>query len=390
MKAFLLVCGAVITVTGACLGFAQDDDAKPKAAAPQKTDSKQQATDKNEKNKDEERDASKAKALSPATQGDAKSEANEEADDDEDSSQITVPEKYAADAKAIRETHKKLLEAYCADDAKAVAALFSEEGEYVNAADELFQGREDIQSTLAEFMEDHPGCSVDSQITAMRFLGPSLALVNGTFTVKHTSDTEHAEDTGPVTRSRFNAVYSKNADKWQIASIRDQAPSKVKTSHEDQLAALEFLHGEWIDQDHHSSVSFNCKPIDGGKFLLREFSLSVGNREVLSGSQRIGWDPLSDRIRTWIFDSEGGFAEGVWQQEGDNRWIVQAAGVTAEGKVATGTSVYELVDDHTMTWQSVDHEVDGVPVADSPVFTLTRRPPSPGTAEDEAKIGLKP
>jgi len=151
MKAFLLLCGAVITVTGACLGFAQDE-AKPKAAAsqPAKADNKQATSDKDETPK-----PSKAEALSPATKGDAVEDKGEAGDDDE--SRISVPAKYAADEKAIRDTHRKLIEAYCADDAKAVAALFSEEGEYINAAGELFQGRDDIESTLKDFMEDHPG-----------------------------------------------------------------------------------------------------------------------------------------------------------------------------------------------------------------------------------------
>ena len=29
-------------------------------------------------------------------------------------------------------------------------------------------------------------------------------------------------------------------------------------------------------------------------------------------TQRIGWDPAAKQIRSWEFDSEGGFGEGTW------------------------------------------------------------------------------
>ena len=38
--------------------------------------------------------------------------------------------------------------------------------------------------------------------------------------------------------------------------------------------------------------------------------MKTGGMPVLSGTQRIGWDPLNRQFKTWIFDSEGGHAEG--------------------------------------------------------------------------------
>ena len=34
----------------------------------------------------------------------------------------------------------------------------------------------------------------------------------------------------------------------------------------------------------------------------------------------IGYDPVKGRLRSWVFDSEGGFGEGSWRQEG-NKWL---------------------------------------------------------------------
>ena len=57
-------------------------------------------------------------------------------------------------------------------------------------------------------------------------------------------------------------------------------------------------------------------------------SIKIAGREEISGSQRIGWDALLGKFRSWIFDSEGGHSEGYWHRDGDN-WVLKATGVTA-------------------------------------------------------------
>ena len=42
----------------------------------------------------------------------------------------------------------------------------------------------------------------------------------------------------------------------------------------------------------------------------------------LEGTQVIGWDPAAGTIRSWMFDSDGGFGEGTWSKK-DNSWIVK-------------------------------------------------------------------
>ena len=44
----------------------------------------------------------------------------------------------------------------------------------------------------------------------------------------------------------------------------------------------------------------------------------------ISGIQVIGWDPIAKAIRSWTFDSNGGFAEGKWEHRGD-RWFISPA-----------------------------------------------------------------
>ena len=54
---------------------------------------------------------------------------------------------------------------------------------------------------------------------------------------------------------------------------------------------------------------------DNHRFILGQFTVQIGGKPAMTGSQRIGWDPLKKTIRSWVFDSEGGFAEGLWSRE---------------------------------------------------------------------------
>ena len=345
-------------VLGICLVVASEDPAPAdaqKAAPPAKKVAPQPDPDNKE--------ATKPKAAQPAATG--KDAAKQDSD---------VPDKYTNEETAIRERHESLLKAYAADDAKAVGTHFTEDAEYVNADGGFFHGRSAIEDSLTEFFSDHPGCKLESELDAIRFVSSTVAIVEGVTTVTHKEDESN-------TQCKFTAVYNKDGEQWLLASIRDQLHRNPPARHEDQLEQLNWLVGEWIDEDDDSVVSFSCYPTDNGKFLLREFTLKVAGQEVLKGTQRIGWDPVSEQFRTWIFDSEGGFGEGVWIQDGDS-WLLNVVGVNSDGEVASGTSVYSNMTGRSMTWQAVDHEVGGVPVPDSSEFSLVQRSPPPADLDE--------
>lgn len=133
------------------------------------------------------------------------------------------------------------------------------------------------------------------------------------------------------------------------------------------------------------SSTSQCEAVDNGNFLMRKFTIVIGGEEVISGTQRIGWDPLTGKLRTWIFDSKGAYGEGLWHHDEENdRWVLKTTGVTADGETASSTSLYTFVNEHTMTWQSVDHEIAGVQQPDSDIITIVRHSagPAPVIAAD--------
>jgi hypothetical protein len=78
----------------------------------------------------------------------------------------------------------------------------------------------------------------------------------------------------------------------------------------------------------------------------------------MAGMQVIGWDPLAKTLRSWVFDSDGGFGEGTWTNKGD-RWYIQQRGVLADGRVTSAVNIITFLDENTCTLQSVSRTVGG-------------------------------
>ena len=96
----------------------------------------------------------------------------------------------------------------------------------------------------------------------------------------------------------------------------------------------------------------------------------------MSGVQRIGWDPARKKIRSWTFDSHGGFFSGLWTKH-DKQWLLNSAGVTADGETVTATSAYTLHDAEMVTWQYRNLIVAGDVREDMEPITMVKRPPPP-------------
>ncbi len=286
-------------------------------------------------------------------------------DDKSDADKPSRDEKLPPDLKEIVEGAAKFVKAYSEGDAKAVAEQFTEDAEYVDQDGNTFQGRKAIEQTLTKFFKDNPGSKLDLSVESVRQVAPGVMIEDGSSVVNRPSRAPE--------RARYTAVHVKVEGKWLVASARDYAV-KGRRMHAAQVKQLEWLVGDWIDEDNDSIVAFSCQPVDDGNFLARDFVVTVAGQKVMSGSQRIGWDPVAGKLRAWTFDSEGGFYEGTWHQDGDT-WVLTSHGTTPDGQNASATNLFTQVNAHTMTWQAVDQEVDGVRTDDSEVFTLVRRAP---------------
>jgi uncharacterized protein (TIGR02246 family) len=274
---------------------------------------------------------------------------------------------YQQDEKAIRLAAQAFTKAYNAGDAKAIASKFIADGEIVSEEGQSTQGREGIEQVFAGIFKEHPQTHMDLAIGSIRFIGPDMAVEDGMATVTHGPDE-------PAQRSPYVVVHARRDGKWLTASARD-LPDVTPTP-EEQLKQLGWLIGQWVDESPEALVMTSYRWTDNQCYILSEFKVQVGGRPVMTGSQRIGWDPLAKQIRSWVFDSEGGFGEGIWTREG-NQWIVKRTGVTRDGKVASATNIITRVSKDRMTWQQRDRIVGGEKTPDIKEIPITRTPPPP-------------
>ena len=282
--------------------------------------------------------------------------------------QPAAPVKAPSDEEAIRQAAATYVKAYSHGDAKAIAAHFTTDAEYVADDGRVFQGRDAIQKAIADSFAETPGCKLEAKIDSIRFIGPGAAVEDGTATVTPPGGA------APV-NSRYTAVHLKSDGKWLIASVRDQAPINGR-QHGEKIKALAWLAGEWVDEGPDSVMLFSCHASADGNYLLRDFTIKVAGHDTMNGSQRIGWDPQANRLRTWTFDSEGGFSDGVWHRDGDS-WVMKSSGVTADGQPSSATSIFTYVNPHTMTWQAIDVVIGGARLPDTGVISVVRKPPQP-------------
>jgi uncharacterized protein (TIGR02246 family) len=274
----------------------------------------------------------------------------------------------ADDAKAIISLVASFTKAFNAGDAAAAAATFTEGALVVDEEGERTEGRAAIRDQLAALFADSPGNKIAIQTESLRFLGTDTALEEGRTTITPAGG-------GASEITRFTVVYVKHDGQWLQAAVRDERSQEL-TPH-DRLKQLEWLVGDWINESQDAVVQTTCKWTDDGNFLVREFTMKTRGQPVLSGTQRIGWDPTRHQFKTWIFDSEGGFGEGYWTRSGD-RWVIKAEGVRQDGQHASATNIITPLGKDRAAWQSVDRTLGGVAVPGIDEFTIVRKPPEVG------------
>jgi uncharacterized protein (TIGR02246 family) len=268
---------------------------------------------------------------------------------------------------AIRLAAEAFAKAYNTGDAKGIAGLFVADGEIVSEEGQSTQGRDGIEQVFAGLFKEHPKTRMDLAIDSIRFIGSDMAVEEGMATVTHEPDE-------PAEHSPYSVVYTRRDGKWLTASARD-LPDDTPTP-EEQLKQLRWMIGQWVDESPEAVVMTSYRWSDNQCYILSEFKVQVGGRPLMTGTQRIGWDPLAKTIRSWVFDSEGGFGEGIWTREG-NHWIVKMTGVTREGKIASATNITTRVSKDRMTWQQRDRIVGGEQTPDIAETPITRQPPPP-------------
>jgi len=272
----------------------------------------------------------------------------------------------SADEEAIRANIQRFVDAYGAGDAAALAALFLPTGQIITVEGETFEGREAIEEAFRAVFAESPRVQMEVFVDSIRFLGEDLAVETGA--------TREVRAPGEVPEyGRYTVLHVKRDGTWLMAAARD-SEGEPPTSHE-RLLPLAWLVGEWIDDSGSSAVHTSCRWSDDENYLLQDISLQIAGKNAMQVSQRIGWDPLTRSVRSWIFDSEGGFGEGVWTRV-DDSWVIKSSGVRNDGTAVLATSVIVPAGNDGYVWRVHDRLV-GNEILPSVEVKVIRKPPSP-------------
>jgi uncharacterized protein (TIGR02246 family) len=259
-------------------------------------------------------------------------------------------DRQAADEAAIRQAVESYVTAFNQGDAKALAALWSPEAVYTNPiSGEQVVGREAIEKLFSANFAEAKGGKLEAKTDSIRFVSPNVAVEQGAAKILRPGQ--------PPEESEYSAVYVKRDGKWLLDRVTEEE-TPVITSHYDQLKELEWMIGSWVDQDEQNTIVTTCEWTKNKNFITRSFTISIRDRIEMAGMQIVGWDPAAKQIRSWVFDSDGGFGEGVWTKK-DKSWYIRATGTTPDGKKSTAMNVITHVDDQTFTWQSINREAGG-------------------------------
>lgn len=255
-----------------------------------------------------------------------------------------------ADKAAIENAAASYSAAFNARDLKKLADHWGPDAVYTNpVTGNQVEGRDAIMKEFETTLASAPDAKLDVQIESIQFLSPGVAVEKGTATVVTANEK-------PVV-SRYLALHVKRDGKWLLDRVQEQEES-LPPSNYDKLKELEWMIGTWVDQDENAVVETVCQWTKNQAFITRAFTVSVGDHIDMSGMQIIGWDGSAGRIRSWVFDSDGGFGEATWTKK-DNRWIVNAAGTLPDGRKTSAVNVLTILDQETISWQSTGRSVGG-------------------------------
>ncbi len=272
-----------------------------------------------------------------------------------------------SDVRAIGDLLASFVKAYNEKDATALGPLFTPGAEIEDEDGEVTRGRDAIVGRFSRIFKESGADRLAVGTDSLRFLGTDIAIEEGTASLST------AAEKLPHT-NRYSVIYARQGGRWLHARIRDELADG--DAHE-QLAELEWMLGEWVNESDDAVVFTNCKWSADGNFLLRDFDVDVEGRIALRGTQRIGWDGQRKQFRTWVFDDRGGFAEGLMSRDGD-RWVIKVTGVRSDGQSVSATHAITILGKDRLRWETLDRTIGRDVVPDRDLFTLVRRAPTPG------------
>lgn len=262
------------------------------------------------------------------------------------------------DREAIRKSAYDFAQAFDKGDAKAIGALWTDQGEYHEDTGEVLRGKVAIEKAYAEYFKAKPKSKVEVDVRSVRFLAKDLAVEDGIVRV-NPGGTELPGAT------YYSALHIREDGKWKLASVHETGGG------EDKLDDLAWLIGKWAakakDREMEMSFEWNAKKTQ----IRNQFAVKEGGKVTVEGTQTIAFDPQTGQLRSWLNDDEGGHGQSLWHRDG-NRWALESFGVLADGRETAAINLITRVNDDEFVWRSTNRVVGGEGIVDTAPVKLSR------------------
>jgi uncharacterized protein (TIGR02246 family) len=263
----------------------------------------------------------------------------------------------AADLSAIKAAGQSFLKAYLAGNAKAMAAHWTDNGEYFADDGTILHTRSAIEKAYAAaFAKKQVPTDAEIDVTSIRFPSKDTAIEEGFFKVR-------AGKEGHTT-SKYTVLHVREGGKWLMAMVREWPSEGVS------IRDLEWLIGTWEAKRDDTEVRTKFEWWGDKTFIRADITIKQKDH-VREGFQMIGKDLATGQIRSWTFDKDGNFGAATWERDG-KKWMQDSAGVMDDGSILAATNILTRLDDDSFTFQSVNRSVGGEDVADIPPVRVHR------------------
>jgi len=262
-----------------------------------------------------------------------------------------------ADVAAVRAASQAYRDALATGDVAAVRAAWTADGDIVDSFGRRLRADEPgaLDGGTTSAGEPRPQFRIDE--TQIRFLAADVAVEDGTVDVLLPGTTTPVE-------GWFSALWVRSGDDWKLAGLRES--ERPTAGDANLLDDLGWLVGEWtLDVDQpvgteaavadptEMTVRWNA----GRTFLIRDIRVAAADGDAVDYHQRIGWDPVVRRIRSWSFATDGSRSEATWFRDGDS-WVAVQTGIMPDGRQDSVVNIYSHDGRDRCVWRILPDALD--------------------------------
>ncbi len=256
---------------------------------------------------------------------------------------------------AVRQAVDRFVAAMNSGDHEALAKAWTPDGDVVDVHGHLATARDRLAARVEAGELAPGGRNLRVILQAVRLITPEVAVADGLAIAL-------PADGGTERATRFSAILKRIEGRWLLDALREGAAMPAPAPAD--LKELEWLLGTWEGKHEDTTFRVVTRYSPDHHYLLREVTVTTGDRVALRGHQRVGWDPRRGGFKSWTFDDDGSVGEGLWSRVGESSWMVEATGIRPDGGQTSAVNTYTPLGPDRLLWQSVGSYADEAQLPD--------------------------